>query len=89
MQRRAFEVTADWDDVEEEELEPPALNRLGEIVVPVLVLVGGLDLDARARCRRARLSPGPPVPAACLSTGSATDRPTSRQLERPRRISST
>ena len=46
MQRRAFEVTADWDDVEEEELEPPALDRLGEIVVPVLVLVGGLDLDA-------------------------------------------
>jgi 3-oxoadipate enol-lactonase len=46
MQRRAFEVTADWDDVEEKELEPPALDRLGEIVVPVLVLVGGLDLDA-------------------------------------------
>ena len=46
MQRRAFEVTADWDDVEEKELEPPALDRLGDIVVPVLVLVGGLDLDA-------------------------------------------
>jgi 3-oxoadipate enol-lactonase len=46
MQRRAFEVTADWDDVEETELEPPALDRLGEIAVPVLVLVGGLDLDA-------------------------------------------
>lgn len=46
MQRRAFEVTADWDDVEEKELEPPALDRLGEIAVPVLVLVGGLDLDA-------------------------------------------
>ena len=45
MQRRAFEVTADWDDVEEKELEPPALDRLGEITVPVLVLVGGLDLD--------------------------------------------
>jgi pimeloyl-ACP methyl ester carboxylesterase len=45
MQRRAFEVTADWDDVEETELEPPALDRLGEISVPVLVLVGGLDLD--------------------------------------------
>jgi len=45
MQRRAFEVTADWDDVEEKELEPPALDRLGEIAVPVLVLVGGLDLD--------------------------------------------
>jgi 3-oxoadipate enol-lactonase len=45
MQRRAFEVTADWEDVEEQELDPPALDRLGEISVPVLVLVGGLDLD--------------------------------------------
>ena len=45
MQRRAFEVTCDWDDVEEKELQPPALDRLGEISVPVLVLVGGLDLD--------------------------------------------
>jgi len=45
MQRRAFEVTADWDDVAEQELDPPALDRLGEIGIPVLVLVGGLDLD--------------------------------------------
>ena len=45
MQRRAFEVTADWEDVEEQELDPPALDRLGEIRVPVLVLVGGFDLD--------------------------------------------
>ncbi|HEX3960705.1 MAG TPA: alpha/beta hydrolase [Trebonia sp.] len=45
MQRQAFEVTADWDDVAEKELEPPALDRLGEIAVPVLALVGGLDLD--------------------------------------------
>jgi 3-oxoadipate enol-lactonase len=45
MQRRAFEVTADWDDVEERELDPPALDRLGEIGIPVLVLIGGLDLD--------------------------------------------
>jgi pimeloyl-ACP methyl ester carboxylesterase len=45
MQRRVFEVTSDWDDVEESELEPPALDRLGEISVPVLVLVGGLDHD--------------------------------------------
>ncbi len=45
MQRRAFEVTADWADVEEKELEPPALDRLGEIAVPVLILIGGLDLD--------------------------------------------
>lgn len=46
MQRRAFELTADWDDVEEAELEPPALDRLDEINVPTLVLNGGLDLDA-------------------------------------------
>jgi 3-oxoadipate enol-lactonase len=46
MQRRAFDVTADWDDVEVQELDPPALVRLSEIEVPVLVLVGGLDLDA-------------------------------------------
>jgi 3-oxoadipate enol-lactonase len=46
MQRRAFELTADWDDVEETELEPPALDRLAEIGVPTLVLVGTLDVDA-------------------------------------------
>ena len=45
MQRRVFEVTRDWDDVEEIELEPAALDRLGELSVPVLVLVGGLDHD--------------------------------------------
>ncbi len=46
MQRRAFELTDDWDDVEEQELEPPALDRLADIHVPTLVLVGGQDLDA-------------------------------------------
>lgn len=46
MQRLAFEVTADWDDVEEVELDPPALDRLGEIRCPTTVLVGGDDLDA-------------------------------------------
>jgi 3-oxoadipate enol-lactonase len=53
MQRRAFEVTAGWDDVEERELEPPALERLAEIRIPTLVLVGALDLQAihdAARC---------------------------------------
>lgn len=57
MQRRAFEVTADWDDVEERELDPPALDRLGEIEVPALVLVGGLDLDA-VRDAAGRLAAG-------------------------------
>jgi len=46
MQRRAFELTAGWDDVEEKELDPPALDRLAEILVPTLVLVGAHDLDA-------------------------------------------
>lgn len=46
MQRQAFEVTADWDDVEEAELDPPALDRLGEVRARTLVLVGALDLDA-------------------------------------------
>ena len=46
MQRRAFEVTADWDDIEERELDPAPLDRLTEIPVPTLVLVGSLDLEA-------------------------------------------
>jgi pimeloyl-ACP methyl ester carboxylesterase len=46
MQRRAFELTDDWDDVEEAELDPAVLERLGEIVVPTMVLSGALDIDA-------------------------------------------
>jgi 3-oxoadipate enol-lactonase len=46
MQRRAFELTADWDDVPERELDPPALERLDEIRIPTAVLLGALDLDA-------------------------------------------
>lgn len=46
MQRRAFELTDNWDDVEEVELDPPVLDRLGEIDVPTLVLSGTLDVDA-------------------------------------------
>jgi pimeloyl-ACP methyl ester carboxylesterase len=46
MQRRAFELTLDWDDVEEAELDPPVLERLGSIVVPTLVLSAGKDMDA-------------------------------------------
>ena len=53
MQRRAFELTADWDDVEEVELDPPALDRLGELDVPTLVLTGGQDLDAIAMAAEA------------------------------------
>jgi pimeloyl-ACP methyl ester carboxylesterase len=39
-------VTGDWDDVQERELDPPALERLADIRVPTLALLGGLDLDA-------------------------------------------
>jgi pimeloyl-ACP methyl ester carboxylesterase len=46
MQRRAFEVTTDWDDIDERELDPPALERLADIRVPTLALLGALDLDA-------------------------------------------
>jgi 3-oxoadipate enol-lactonase len=46
MQRRAFEVTAGWDDIEERELDPATLNQLAEIRVPTLILVGSLDLEA-------------------------------------------
>lgn len=53
MQRRAFDVTADWDDIEKSELNPPALDRLADIRVPAMALLGALDLDAihdAARC---------------------------------------
>jgi 3-oxoadipate enol-lactonase len=46
MQLRAFELTADWDDVDEMEMDPPALERLAEVQARTLVLVGALDLDA-------------------------------------------
>ncbi len=52
MQRRAFELTEDWDDVEEQELDPPALDRLAEVAAPTLVLTGALDLDAIADAAR-------------------------------------
>jgi 3-oxoadipate enol-lactonase len=46
MQRLAFELTRTWDEVTEAELDPPALERLGELKVPTLVLIGTQDLDA-------------------------------------------
>jgi pimeloyl-ACP methyl ester carboxylesterase len=49
MQRRALEITLDWEDAIWEELEdglePEAPERLGEIVAPTLVISGGLDID--------------------------------------------
>jgi len=46
MQRRAFELTAEWGDVDEADFDPPTFERLAEVDVPTLVLLGGLDLDA-------------------------------------------
>jgi 3-oxoadipate enol-lactonase len=46
MQRRAFEVGEGLGDLEEVELDPPATERLAELGVPVLLVVGGHDLDA-------------------------------------------
>ena len=49
MQRRAFDVDAAWTalelDLHEAELEPAAVERLAEVVQPVLLVVGGRDLD--------------------------------------------
>jgi 3-oxoadipate enol-lactonase len=45
MQRDAFEITLPWDDVAEAELAPPALDRLTDLTQPVLIVVGGHDLD--------------------------------------------
>jgi pimeloyl-ACP methyl ester carboxylesterase len=44
MQRRAFEVTEVWGEVDEEWLDPRAGTRLGEVGQPTLVLVGDGDL---------------------------------------------
>lgn len=61
MQRRAFEVTADWKDVEEVELDPPALDRLPDLQAPTLLLIGGHDLETSQDAAR-RFSEA--VPAA-------------------------
>jgi 3-oxoadipate enol-lactonase len=49
MQRRAFDVNVGWpDDVweAEDELDPEASQRLGEITAPTLVISGKLDIDS-------------------------------------------
>ena len=49
MQYRAFEVSNGWPDAvweAEQELDPPAIERLAEIAVPTLVVTGDLDVDA-------------------------------------------
>ena len=45
MQRRAFDIAADWGPVDTVELDPPALERLDRLTAPILVVVGGHDLD--------------------------------------------
>ncbi len=47
MQRRAFEIDAAWadPDLDEVELDPSAVERLGDVGAPVLLVVGRHDLD--------------------------------------------
>jgi pimeloyl-ACP methyl ester carboxylesterase len=45
MQRRAFDIADEWEETDSVELDPPALERLPQLTAPVLVLVGGHDLD--------------------------------------------
>jgi pimeloyl-ACP methyl ester carboxylesterase len=52
MQRHAFEVQLAWGDVGEAELDPPAHERLGQVAVPTLVLVGGHDLATTKEAAR-------------------------------------
>ena len=52
MQRDAFRVTASWNDVDEVEFDPPALDRLSQLAAPVLVLVGQYDLETTQHSAR-------------------------------------
>jgi 3-oxoadipate enol-lactonase len=47
MQRRAFEIDASWADPDLEwvELDPPAAERYAEVAAPVLLVIGGHDLE--------------------------------------------
>jgi pimeloyl-ACP methyl ester carboxylesterase len=60
MQRHAFEVTAAWGDVAEGEIDPPAVERLGQLAVPTMVLIGGHDLDT-THDAAARICSGAPA----------------------------
>lgn len=52
MQRHAFDLQLAWGEVEESELDPPAHERLGQVDVPTLVLVGGHDLATTQEAAR-------------------------------------
>jgi 3-oxoadipate enol-lactonase len=62
MQRRIFDIDAAWADPDLEwvELDPPAVDRYRELVQPVLLVVGGHDLDT-VHLAAARLQSGAPV----------------------------
>jgi pimeloyl-ACP methyl ester carboxylesterase len=47
MQRRAFDIDSSWGDLDldEVDLDPPAVERYAEVRQPVLLVVGGHDLD--------------------------------------------
>lgn len=56
MQARNFELTLDWPDEvweAEDELDPEASGRLGEISAPTIVVAGGLDIDSVGLAARA------------------------------------
>ena len=53
-------------EVDEAELEPPALERLGDLDLPVLVLVGGRDLDTTHNAARRVCAGAPQGPAGGL-----------------------
>jgi 3-oxoadipate enol-lactonase len=51
MQQRNFDITLDWPDSvweAEDELDPEASGRLGEIAAPTLVVSGAQDIDSVA-----------------------------------------
>lgn len=45
MQRRAFDLAGSWQASSPTELDPPALDRLGDVAARTLVVVGGHDLE--------------------------------------------
>jgi len=51
MQREIFEMEIP-DDIEERELQPPAVGRLAEINVPTMLVVGSLDLEEKVQQAR-------------------------------------
>lgn len=52
MQRQAFQIP-EPDDIEEVDLEPPAIERLSDVAVPTLVVVGSLDLEEKVSLAQA------------------------------------